>query len=87
MDRVSEMQVEIALYATLSKYLPPGAEQRKAVIAVRDSATAREIMLQLGIPQEYPNILQVNGKQANPDTVLKEGDTLAIFPPLAGGRR
>jgi len=28
----------------------------------------------------------VNGKQANPDTVLKEGDTLAVFPPLAGGR-
>jgi molybdopterin converting factor small subunit len=81
------MQVEIALYATLSKYLPPGSQQRKTVIATRDGATAREIMLQLGIPQEYPNILQVNGTQANPDTALKEGDTLAIFPPLAGGRR
>jgi len=84
---VSEMQVEIALYATLSKYLPPGAEQRKAVIAARDGATAREIMLQLDIPQEYPNVLLVNGKQANSDTVLKDGETLAIFPPLAGGRR
>ena len=81
------MKVEVALYATLSKYLPPGSEQRKAVITARAGATAREIMLQLGIPQEYPNILQVNGKQVNPDTVLKEGDTLAIFPPLAGGRR
>jgi molybdopterin converting factor small subunit len=81
------MKVEVALYATLSRYLPPGSVQRKAVIAARDGATAREIMLQLGIPQEYPNILQVNGKQANPDTALKEGDTLAIFPPLAGGRR
>ena len=87
MDRVSEMQVEIALYATLSKYLPPGAEQWKAVIAARDGATAREIMLQLGIPQEYPNVLLVNGKQANSDTVLKDSETLAIFPPLAGGRR
>jgi len=81
------MNVEVALYATLSKYLPPGAEQRKAVIAARDGATAGEIMLQLGIPQEYPNVLLVNGKQANSDTVLKDGETLAIFPPLAGGRR
>jgi molybdopterin converting factor small subunit len=80
------MHVEIALYATLAKYLPSGSQQRKAVITARAGATAREIMLQLGIPQEYPNILQVNGKQANPDTVLKEGDTLAVFPPLAGGR-
>ena len=79
------MKVEIALYATLSKYLPPGSEQRKAVIAARDGATARQIMLQLGIPQEYPNILLVNGKQANPDTVLQDGESLAIFPPLAGG--
>jgi molybdopterin converting factor small subunit len=81
------MKIAVALYATLSRYLPPGSEQRKAVIEARDGATAREIMLQLGIPQEYPNILQVNGKHANPDTALTEGDTLAILPPLAGGRR
>ena len=80
------MKIEIALYATLSQYLPPGADQRKAVIAAREGATAREIMSQLGIPQEYPNILLVNGKQANPDTVLKDGEPLAIFPPLAGGQ-
>ncbi len=79
------MKIEIALYATLSKYLPPGTDQRKATIAARDGATAREVMLQLGIPQEYPNIILVNGKQANPETVLKDGETLAVFPPLAGG--
>jgi sulfur carrier protein len=81
------VKIEIALYATLSKYLPPGSEQRKAVIAAPDGATAREIMSQLSIPQDHPNILLVNGKQANPDTVLKDGETLAVFPPLAGGRR
>ena len=80
------MKVEIALYATLSQYLPPGAENRKAVIDVGDGATVREIMTQLGIPQDHPNILLVNGKQAHPHTVLKDGETLAVFPPLAGGR-
>ena len=81
------MSVEVALYATLSKYLPPGSDQRKATIEARNGATAREIMLQLGIPQDHPNILLVNGKQASPDTVLKDGEALAVFPPLAGGRR
>jgi sulfur-carrier protein len=81
------MNVEVALYATLSKHLPPGSGQRKALITAREGATVREIMLQLGIPQEHPNVLLVNGKQANPDTILKDGETLAVFPPLAGGRR
>jgi sulfur-carrier protein len=81
------MKVEIALYASLSRYLPAGAENRKAVITAPDGATAREIMSHLSIPQDHPNILLVNGKQASPDTVLKDGEALAVFPPLAGGRR
>ncbi len=79
------MKIEIALYASLSQYLPAGAEYRKAMITARDGATAREIMGQLGIPQDHPNILLVNGTQAGPDRVLKDGETLAVFPPLAGG--
>jgi molybdopterin converting factor small subunit len=79
------MKIEIALYATLSQYLPPGAANRKAVIEVRDGVTVREVMTQLGIPQDLPNILLVNGRQAPEHTVLKDGETLSIFPPLAGG--
>jgi molybdopterin converting factor small subunit len=80
------MKIEIALYATLSQYLPAGATNRKAVIDVRDGATVREVMTQLGIPQDLPNILLVNGRQAPEHTALKDGETLSIFPPLAGGR-
>jgi molybdopterin converting factor small subunit len=79
------MKIEIALYATLSQYLPPGAQQRKAVIEVRDSATVRDVMTQLGIPQDLSSILLVNGRQAREDTALKDGETVSIFPPLAGG--
>jgi molybdopterin converting factor small subunit len=79
------MKIEVALYATLSQYLPPGAQNRKAVIGVRDGATVRDVMTQLGIPQDLPNILLVNGRQAPEDTVLKDGETLSVFPPLAGG--
>lgn len=79
------MKIGIALYATLSKYLPPDAENRKAVLEVKEGATVREIMSQLGIPRDLPNILLVNGRQSREDTVLKDGETLSIFPPLAGG--
>ncbi len=79
------MKIEIALYAMLSQHLPAGAKNRKAVIEVPDDATAREIMTRLGIPQEHPNILLVNGRQAHGDTPLRDGEALSIFPPLAGG--
>jgi sulfur-carrier protein len=80
------MKIEIALYATLSRYLPTGAQNRKAVIDVPDGASVREVMTQLDIPRDLPNILLVNGRQAREDTVLKDGETLSVFPPLAGGR-
>jgi molybdopterin converting factor small subunit len=79
------MKVEIALYATFSKYLPPGAQNRKAVIEVKDGATVREVMNQLGIPPDLPSMLLVNGRQAPDGTVLKDGEALSVFPPLAGG--
>jgi len=79
------MKIQVALFATLSKYLPPGAENRRAVIEVKDGATVREVMNQLGIPADLPNILLVNGRQAPEGAVLKDGETLSVFPPLAGG--
>ncbi len=80
------MKIEVALFATLSKHLPPGAQNRRAVIEVKDGATVREVMTQLGIPPDLPNILLVNGRQAPETTVLRDGETLSVFPPLAGGR-
>ncbi len=79
------MKIEVALYATLSKYLPPGAQNRKAVIEIRDGATVREVLSHLGIPRDLPNILLANGRQAPEETVLRDGDALSVFPPLAGG--
>jgi len=79
------MKIQVALYATLTKYLPPDAQNRKATIGVKDGITVREVMDQLGIPRDLPNILLVNGRQAPEDTVLRDGETLSIFPPLAGG--
>ena len=79
------MKIQVALFATLSKYLPAGAQNRRAVSEVKDGATVRDILSQLGVPPELPNILLVEGRQAPETTVLTEGQTLSVFPPLAGG--
>jgi MoaD family protein len=44
----------------------------------------RPLMLHDGALKPYVNVL-VNGKTAAPSDRIKEGDELAIFPPVSGG--
>ncbi|HLC20878.1 MAG TPA: MoaD/ThiS family protein [Candidatus Methylomirabilis sp.] len=79
------MKIEVQLYATLAQYLPKGAQNRRAVMEVGDGWTVGKVIDQLGIPKEHPNMVLVNGIHAQDDLALKDGDVLAVFPPLAGG--
>ena len=79
------MKIQVELYATLSKFLPPGAEGRKAMLELPEGSTIAELLNQLKIPTEMTALLMVNGTHQPPDTALKDGETIAIFPPLAGG--
>jgi molybdopterin synthase sulfur carrier subunit len=45
----------------------------------------REILTRLNIPEEMPKIILVNGVHGKKEQVLKEGDVLSVFPPVAGG--
>lgn len=80
------MKIEVALYATLSQYLPKGSQGHKATMKCADGATVGQVIDQLGIPKPRPTMVLVNGLRVGEDTSLKEGDVLALFPPLAGGR-
>ncbi|MDR3584143.1 MAG: MoaD/ThiS family protein [Desulfosporosinus sp.] len=44
-----------------------------------------DVIQPLGIKPEEIAICLLNGKDANEHKVLKEGDTLALFPPVGGG--
>ena len=50
-----------------------------------DGATVLEVMRQLGVPDDVPCIPVVDGKRATAETVLRDGETLSLFPPLTGG--
>lgn len=79
------MNVEVSLYGALAQYLPKGTQGRTAIVDCPDGVTVGQVIDQLGIPKPYPTMLLVNGIHTDPDTPLQEGDSLAIFPPLAGG--
>jgi molybdopterin synthase sulfur carrier subunit len=79
------MTIQVALYAGLTRYLPRGAQDRKATLEVPDGATVLEVMQKLGVPDDVPCILVVDGKRATAETVLRDGETFSLFPPLTGG--
>jgi molybdopterin converting factor small subunit len=79
------MKLKVQLYAILAKYLPSNAERNSAFIDFPEGASVQDVLKELKIPEAMPKILLVNGRHAEIDKVLAEGDTLSIFPPIAGG--
>ena len=49
-----------------------------------EGTTIADVIETLGLPDQ-PRIVFVNGRHADEDASLHEGDRLAIFPPVAGG--
>lgn len=79
------MRVDVRLFATLERYLPPGSRDGVAVLDVPEGSTASDVARRLGIPPGLERVLLINGREASPDRPLGPGDVLDLYPPLAGG--
>jgi len=80
-----QMEIEVKLFATLRDYLPKGSSRFSCKMKVDGSTRVQDILSRLKIPEEMPKIILVNGVHGKKDQLLKEGDVLSIFPPVAGG--
>ena len=58
-------------------------------IDVAPDATIAQIIEPFGLPEKMVHLVLVNGSYVAPEDrmskTLKEGDALAIWPPIAGG--
>lgn len=83
------MNVTLKLFATLSDYLPAGAARNAVPCEVGDDASVRQLLEQRGVPMEKCHLILVNGTYVAParaaDRRLVAGDTVAVWPPVAGG--
>jgi molybdopterin synthase sulfur carrier subunit len=77
------MKVELVLYASLKNYLPE--ENGKTVLEVEAGTTVEGLLNKLRIPPGSPKIIFLNGVHAQGNEVLKDGDRVGAFPPVAGG--
>jgi molybdopterin converting factor small subunit len=84
------VKVEVRLFANLREKLPCALRGR-ATLELREGASLRDLLDALEIEARMAQMVLVNGAQAPRDPAEREalrlaaGDTVAIFPPVAGG--
>jgi molybdopterin converting factor small subunit len=76
------MKVKVKLFATLKQY---GSEEQE--IELPEGTTVADVINLFKIPKEIPLLRIVNSVHVRPDYTLKDGDVLALFPPIAGGNK
>lgn len=83
------MTIYLELYASLMELLPPGKSRHRREIDIPDNAVVNDVIKQAGIPDDQAHIVLVNGHfvcgSERDRKTFTAGDTLAIWPPVAGG--
>ena len=83
------MNVNIELYASLMKYLPPGKSRFRREVRVDDGLMLNRLIEQFHISPEEAHLVLVNGFfvycEDRDNRRLSEGDVVSIWPPVAGG--
>lgn len=80
------MRIEVRLYASLERYMrgEKGSTSFQYVEAA-EGATVGDILQMVRVPAEAVKLIFVNSIHARMDQVLREGDRMGVFPPVAGG--
>jgi sulfur carrier protein ThiS len=84
------VKITFKLFATLADYLPAGARSNMIELSFEGAApTVAQVIDAHQLPAKLVHLVLVNGNFVTPEArgtqVLKDGDTLAIWPPIAGG--
>jgi sulfur-carrier protein len=77
------MKVTVILYATLRKYGPAHGGPR--VMELIEGDRLRRVLEVLEMPPDLEKVMLINGRPADLNAILQEGDRVVLFPPVAGG--
>lgn len=84
------MKVTFKLFAMLQDYLPAEAKRDNAlVLDLAEGTTILQVIERFALPLKSCHLVLVDGHFVPPaeraSRALEEGETLAIWPPIAGG--
>ncbi len=75
------MQVTVKLHASLRPYGRNDSNNGLFPLETKEKVTVREVIQELGIPPEKVRMVILNGRGADVDRALNDGDRVALFPP------
>ena len=83
------MRIQLELYASLMQYLPPEAVRHRVAVEVDPGTTAHALLDRYRVPFAQAHLVLRNGvflhREEREQTLLEEGDVIAVWPPVAGG--
>ena len=72
--------IEVRVFATLRQ-----GRDKVTMLSPEGIACAGDILDRMRIPREEVSILLINGFHQKSETPVKDGDVVALFPPVGGG--
>jgi molybdopterin converting factor small subunit len=79
------MQVTVTLHATLKRYQPGGSISPSFGVDLPTGSTVADVIRHLGIPPGHAKMIVSGNDQLETTSVLRDGQAVDLFPPLAGG--
>ena len=84
------MKITFKLFASLTDFLPIAVRKANLMeLEVAEHATILQVIEPFGLPEKMVHLVLINGTYIAPEQrathALKDGDVLAIWPPIAGG--
>jgi len=83
------MNIELKFFASFISHLPEGTKGNIARVEIPDQLTVHEVLDRYRVPRDQAQIVLINGIFVTvPERDSKrfaEGDTLAVWPAVAGG--
>jgi molybdopterin converting factor small subunit len=77
------MKVRVELQAYLEQYSPN--DQPAFDYELPEGARVIDLVRKLGVPDGLANVIIVSNTNTDYEHPLKEGDSVVLIPPLAGG--
>ncbi len=85
----ASVKITFKLYASLTPLLPGTGTDHATGVEVDPGTSVLDVIDQFKVPRESAHLVLLNGVFIAPEErhkpLLQDGDTLAIWPPVAGG--
>ncbi len=84
-DSDARITVQVSLRSILGQYRPDPKDRRPFSRQLPAGSTVGDLLAALGVPEQIAKLVFVDHVRCDPDTPLRDGASVDVFPPIAGG--